>query len=62
MNSCATFAGSDSKLTIVLLHTRGNSSQSASRCKCNRGSMSFGLATIICNDQMQPMPDKTEAD
>jgi len=24
--------------------------------------MSFGFATIICNDQMQPKPDKAEAD
>jgi len=61
MNSCATFAGSDSKLAIVLLHTRSYSSQSASRCEC-RSSMSFGFATIICNDQMQPKPDKAEAD
>jgi len=61
MNSCATFACSDSKLAIVLLHTRSYSSQSASRCECGRNRMSFSLA-IVCNDQMQPMSDNAEAD
>jgi hypothetical protein len=62
MNSSATFTCSDSKLTIVLLHTRSYSSQPASRYECDRGSMSFGLATIISNDQMQSMPNNAEAD
>jgi len=64
MHPCATFTGSDSKLAIVLLHPRSYSSQSASRCECDRTSagVSFGLATIVCDDQMQPMPDKAEAD
>jgi len=62
MHPCATFTGSDSKLAIVLLHTRSYSSQSASWCECDGASVSFGLATIVCDDQMQPMPDKAEAD
>ena len=62
MNSCATFAGSDSKLAIVLLHTGSNPSQSVSRRECGRRSMSFVFATIVCNNQMQSMPDKAEAD